>query len=227
MRILIIEDQEKLANSIKKGLEGMGYAVDIMSDGASGLRRILASWQDYDLIILDIMLPEIDGITLCKKMRSENIMTPVLMLTARDTVENKIEGLDVGADDYLVKPFEFAELTARIRALLRRPKQLLDTELSGAGIQLDTIKHIVTKDGKEIKLTSKEFAILEMFLRNQNQVLSRDKIIAHVWDFNYDTFSNIVDVHIKNLRKKLEDKKSTQHQNVFETVHGVGYRFNS
>jgi DNA-binding response OmpR family regulator len=223
MRILIIEDQEKLANSIKKGLENLGYAADAVYDGGSGLRRILATPEHFDLIILDIMLPELDGMSLCKKIRSEHIMTPVLMLTAKDTLDDKIDGLDVGADDYLVKPFEFDELTARIRALLRRPTIALATELSGAGITLDTIKHTVIKSGKDVKLTSKEFSILEMLLRNKDQVLSRDKIIAHVWDYNYDTFSNIVDVHIKNLRRKLQNKK----ENIFETIHGIGYRFNS
>jgi DNA-binding response OmpR family regulator len=223
MRILIIEDQEKLANSIKKGLENIGYAVDAIYDGASGLRRIMATPTNFDLILLDIMLPEIDGITICKKIRAENINIPVLMLTAKDTLEDKINGLDIGADDYLVKPFEFAELTARVRALLRRPQEVLETELIGAGIKLNTINHSVSKNNKDVKLTLKEFAILELLMRNQKQVLSRDKIIAHVWDFNYDTFSNIVDVHIKNLRKKLQNKN----ENIFETIHGIGYKFNS
>jgi DNA-binding response OmpR family regulator len=223
MRILIIEDQQKLANSIKKGLENLDYAADTVYDGVSGLRRILATPDHFDLIILDIMLPELDGISLCKKIRSEHIMTPVLMLTAKDTLDDKIDGLDVGADDYLIKPFKFDELTARIRALLRRPKVVLATELCGAGITLDTVKHTVIKNNKDVKLTSKEFSILELLLRNKDQVLSRDRIIAHVWDFNYDTFSNIVDVHIKNLRKKLQSKN----ESIFETVHGIGYRFNS
>ena len=222
MRILIIEDQEKLANSIKKGLENIGYAVDAVYGGGIGLRRILASPESYDLILLDIMLPEIDGIQLCKKIRSQNINTPVLMLTAKDTIENKVEGLDIGADDYLVKPFEFAELTARIRALLRRPKTVLETEIICGDIKIDIIKHKVIKNDKEIKLTLKEFAILELFMRNVNQVLNRDKIIAHIWDYNYDTFSNIVDVHIKNLRKKLQNKN----ENLLETIHGLGYRLN-
>lgn len=223
MRILIIEDQEKLANSIKKGLENLGYAADALHDGVSGFRRILAAPEHFDLIILDIMLPLLDGISLCKKIRSEHIMTPVLMLTAKDTLDEKINGLDVGADDYLVKPFEFDELTARIRALLRRPKVALKTTLTGAGITLDTIKHTVEKNSKNIKLTLKEFVILEFFLRNKNKVLSRDTILAHVWDFTYDTFSNIVDVHVKNLRRKLQNKK----ENMFETIYGVGYRFNA
>jgi len=223
MRILIIEDQEKLAESIKKGLENLGYAVDAVYDGIKGLRRIEASPENFDLIILDIMLPELDGLSLCKKVRSQGIATPILMLTAKDTLENKIDGLDVGADDYLVKPFEFTELTARIRALLRRPKKVLETELSGAGIKLNTVEHTVEKNGKHIKLTVKEFAILEFFMRNKNQVLSRDKIIAHVWDFSYDTFSNIVDVNIRNIRKKLQNKN----ENIFETIYGVGYRFNA
>lgn len=222
MRILVIEDQIKLANSIKKGLENMGYAVDVLYDGLKGLRRIEASPENFDLIVLDIMLPELNGISLCKKIRSQNITIPVLMLTAKDTLENKIEGLDVGADDYLVKPFEFTELTARIRALLRRPKEALETKLTGAGIKLDTIKHTAEKDGKNIKLTMKEFSILEYFLRNKNQVLSRYKIIAHVWDFSYDTFSNIVDVNVRNIRKKIQGNN----ENIIESVHGIGYKFN-
>jgi DNA-binding response OmpR family regulator len=222
MRILIIEDQIKLATSIKKGLENIGYAVDMAHDGATGLRRIQASPENFDLIILDIMLPELDGLSLCKKIRSEHIMTPVLMLTAKDTLDDKIDGLDTGADDYLVKPFEFDELTARMRALLRRPKVSLETNLNGAGISLNTVSHKVEKKGKDIKLTVKEFAILEYFLRNKNKVLNRYQIINHVWDFEYDTFSNIVDVHIKNLRKKLQGKN----EDIFETIHGVGYRFN-
>lgn len=222
MRILIVEDQVKLAQSIKKGLENIGYAVDMAHDGAVGLRKIQANPENFDLIILDVMLPELDGLTLCKKIRSEHIMIPVLMLTARDTLDDKIHGLDVGADDYLVKPFEFDELTARMRALLRRPKAVLETELHGADIKLNTISHSVEKRGKSIKLTVKEFAILEYFLRNKNKVLNRYQIINHVWDFEYDTFSNIVDVHIKNLRKKLQSKN----ENIFETVHGIGYRFN-
>jgi DNA-binding response OmpR family regulator len=223
MRILIIEDKIELAEMIKKGLENIGYAVDTLYDGMKGLRRIEASPDNFDLIILDIMLPGMDGLTICKKIRSQNIKIPVLMLTARSELENKVQGLDSGADDYLAKPFEFTELTARIRALLRRPKEVLETELSGSGVKLNTVKHIVEKRGKNIKLTNKEFAILELFLRNQNQVLSRDKIIAHVWDFNYDTFSNIVDVNIKNIRKKLQGKK----ENIFETIYGIGYRFNA
>jgi DNA-binding response OmpR family regulator len=223
MRILIIEDQIKLANSIKKGLENLGYAVDTVNDGVSGLRRILSAPNTFDLILLDVMLPELDGITLCKKIRSENIKIPVLMLTAKDSLDDKVTGLDIGADDYLVKPFEFNELTARIRALLRRPKQVLETELMGASISLNTTSHIVSKNSKDVKLTLKEFSILEVFMRNPDTVISREKIISTVWDYSYDTFSNVVDVHIKNLRKKLQNKN----QNIFETVHGIGYKFNS
>jgi DNA-binding response OmpR family regulator len=223
MRIIIVEDQVKLANSIKKGLENIGYAVDVVYDGMEGLLRVESSPGNFDLIILDIMLPSLNGLVLCGKIRSQNIMIPILMLTARDTLDNKIGGLDMGADDYLVKPFEFDELTARIRALLRRPKESLEDEYNEAGIKLNIIKHTVEKNGKNIKLTVKEFAILELFMRNKNQVLSRDKIIAHIWNFNYDTFSNIVDVNIRNIRKKLQNKK----ENIFETIHGVGYRFNA
>ncbi len=222
MRILIAEDQEKLAKALKKGLENIGYSVDVVHDGASCIRRVLATPENFDIILLDIMLPEVDGITVCKKLRKENIRTPVLMLTAKDALDDKITGLDTGADDYMTKPFEFDELTARIRSLLRRPKEVLSTELSGADIKLDTISRATYKNNKEIKLTLKEFSILEFLIRNKNQVVSRDKIIAHVWDFNYDTFSNIVDVHVKNLRKKIQN----QDENILESVHGIGYKFN-
>jgi len=223
MRILIIEDQIKLANSVKKGLENKGYAVDAIYDGLEGFRRIESNPENIDLVVLDVMLPGMGGLELCGKIRAQNIMIPILMLTAKDTLDDKIEGLDVGADDYLVKPFEFDELEARVRALLRRPKEVFEEELTGAGIKLNTIKHTVEKNGKSIKLTRKEFAILELFLRHKNQVLSRDKIIAHIWNFNYDAFSNIVDVNVKNIRNKLQGKK----ENIFETIHGVGYKFNA
>jgi DNA-binding response OmpR family regulator len=221
MKILIAEDQEKLALSIKKGLEHNGYAVDVVYDGGQALRRMEYENQSYDLLILDIMLPTTDGITICKTLRQRQVSTPILMLTAKDTIDDRVTGLDVGADDYLVKPFAFEELLARIRALLRRPTETTVAEFSQNGITLNTVTKIVTRNNKEIELTIKEFSILEQFLRHPNEVLSRDKIMSHVWDFAFEGFSNVVDSHVKNLRKKLQKKNET----LFETVHGVGYRF--
>ena len=222
MRILVIEDQKKLANSIKKGLEYKGYAVDAVFDGAAAQRRLdFDGYKNFDLIILDIMLPIVDGITICKNLRSKNISTPILMLTARDTLENKVEGLNTGADDYLVKPFALEELIARVSALLRRPQEAIATELKLSGITLNTTSRTVFKNNKEVTLTTKEFAILEQFMRHPNEAMSREKIMNHVWDFSFEGFSNVLDVHIKNLRKKLQNEK----EGIFETVHGVGYRF--
>ena len=227
MRILILEDQEKLALSIKKGLEHHGYAVDTLYDGAQGLRRLQGSHEDYDLVILDLMLPTTDGMTICKNIREKKIKLPILMLTAKDDLSEKIEGLNSGADDYLTKPFEFAELVARINALLRRPTETFIPEITVRGITLNFITRKVIKDKKNIDLTTKEFAILEQFLRHPNEVLSREKIMSHVWDFAFEGFSNVVDVHVKNLRKKLHSNKKLKNEEIFETIHGVGYRFNA
>ena len=224
MRILVVEDQEKLANSIKKGLEYKGFAVDAVFDGAAAQRRLdLNGHTNFDLIILDIMLPFVDGLTICKNLRSKNVSTPILMLTAKDTLENKVEGLNIGADDYLVKPFALEELIARVNALLRRPQEAISTELNLSGITLNITTRKVFKNDKEVTLTTKEFAILEQFMRHPNEAMTREKIMSHVWDFAFEGFSNVVDVHIKNLRKKLQKKN----ENIFETVHGVGYRFKS
>lgn len=221
MRILIIEDQEKLALSIKKGLDYNGYAVDVLFDGGQGLRQLENNHMDYDLVILDIMLPTTDGITICKTLRQKKIKIPILMLTAKDTLEDKINGLNIGADDYLVKPFAFAELLARVGAILRRPVEVISPEVTVGNITLNLTERRVLKNKKEITLTTKEFAILEQFLRHPNEVLSRNKIMSHVWDFAFEGFSNVVDVHVKNLRRKLQNKN----EKLFETVHGVGYKF--
>ena len=223
MKILVVEDQVKLAKSIKEGLENHGYAVDIEHDGGKALRLLEYGYYNYDVAVLDIMLPTTDGITMCSTLRSKNIMIPILMLTAKDTLEDKLVGLDSGADDYLVKPFAFEELVARLRALLRRPKEVVGLELTVSDITLNSINHRVTKRGVQVPLTVKEFAIVEYFMMHTNQVLSRDQIINHVWDHAFDAFSNIIDVHIRNLRKKLQNKNET----LFETIHGVGYRLNS
>lgn len=203
MKILVIEDNKKLAKSIKKGLEQEGYAVDYLTDGEEGQRRLEVGSKDYDLVILDLMLPKCDGITVCKNWRNQNVMTPVIMLTAKDADEDKIIGLDSGADDYLIKPFSFPELLARIRALLRRPQNVLPTELKIKDLVLDVSTRKVFRGQREISLTLKEFSILEYLMRNSNQVLNREQIISHVWDFAFDSFSNLVDVHVKKPAEKI------------------------
>lgn len=220
MKILVVEDQEKLAKSIKEGLEQHGYAVDTVSDGKKALSLLEYGYYNYDLVVLDIMLPSVSGIIICATLRSKNIVIPVLILTAKDTTNDKVNGLDAGADDYLVKPFEFKELVARIRALLRRPKETVHLELVVSDIVLNTVTRKVSKRGIEVPLTVKEYAILEYCMRHTNQVLTRDQIISHVWDHAFDSFSNVVDVHIKNLRKKLQNNNEI----LLETIHGVGYQ---
>jgi DNA-binding response OmpR family regulator len=222
MKILIIEDNKKLASGLKKGLENEGFTVDMLFDGETGLSRIQSRYEDYDLIILDIMLPGINGLEICQNMRKSDINLPVLMLTAKDATEDKIMGLNLGADDYLIKPFSFDELTARIRALLRRPAVVMPLELSNHGINLNSSNRKVTYLDKEIYLTLKEYSLLEYFMRHPGQVLTREQILTALWDFAFDSFSNIVDVHVKNLRNKFSKNDGKK---LFETIHGVGYRF--
>ena len=221
MKILIVEDEVKLAETLKRGLVQNGYAVDIVHDGQAGLDQIEISYEEYDLVILDIMLPHKNGFDICKTTRSQGITIPIIMLTARDSISDKVMGLDSGADDYVIKPFEFKELLARIRSLLRRPKNICLTLLKIGGITLDPGARIVVRDGKNIKLTTKEFAILEYLMRNSGMVLSREMILAHVWDQAFDSFSNVVDVHIANLKKKIDDPK---YATFIEAVRGSGYR---
>lgn len=219
MRILIIEDEQRLSNNIKKGLQEEGFAIDQAFDGEEG--QYLAESESYDLIILDIMLPKIDGINVCKNLRSKSIKTPVLMLTAKTQLEEKVLGLNAGADDYLTKPFAFDELKARIQALLRRSFNQPEPELEIDDLLVDPKKHSVKRAAKEIKLTPKEFAILEFLLRHKNELVTRSQIIEHVWDYNFDSMSNVVDVFITTLRKKVDggfDKK------LIHTIHGVGYK---
>lgn len=220
MRILLVEDEEKLAKSIQKGLEIEGYAVDYITEGEKAERRIELYREEYDLIILDLMLPDKSGFEICKNARDDGVLTPVLVLTARDAVEDKVKALDAGADDYLVKPFSFEELSARIRALLRRPEESLPVVLRVGDISLDTKKQQVHVNDEEVKLTLKEFALLEYFMRHPGEVLSREDILDHLWGFDFEGFSNVVDVHIKNLRKKIEYGEG----DYLETVQGVGYR---
>lgn len=218
-----MEDNVKLSKNIKKGLEQEGFAVDVIEDGNVASRQLAFDYAHYDLIVLDIMLPGKDGLMLCRELRHNGVQTPVLFLTAKDGLDEKIEGLDIGGDDYLVKPFDFPELVARIRALLRRPAVTHATELVVNGITLNQKTHKVTRFGKHIELTTKEFSILEQFMLHPGEALSREHIVAHVWDFAFDGMSNVVDAHIKNLRKKLQKKN----EDLFETIHGVGYALNS
>ena len=215
MRILLVEDEKKLSDVIKKGLIEEGYAVDQAFNGEEGL--YLAESESYDVIILDIMLPKMDGMTLCKELRKKGIVIPVLMLTAKTRVEDKVTGLNVGADDYLTKPFEFIELKSRIHALIRRSSQKPISTISIGDIEIDTVKRIVKKDGKEIIFTPKEFAILEFLARHKDEVVTRTQITEHIWDYNFEGLSNVVDVFIASLRKKLKTK-------IIQTVHGIGYK---
>lgn len=218
MRILVVEDEKKVASFIKRGLEEEGYTVDVAYDGDEGLD--LAEHTPYDLILMDVMLPKKDGITVIREMRGRDIATPVLCLTAKDTVDDIVQGLDSGSDDYLTKPFAFAELLARVRALIRRGTQDRGAELRFADLRLDPVTHKVWRSEKEIDLTSKEYALLEYMMRNPNQVLTRTMIAEHVWDYTFDSFTNIIDVYINYLRKKVDRDFD---QKLIHTVRGVGY----
>ena len=218
MRILVVEDDTDLAQFVSKGLKEERYAVDVASDGEQGLR--LATEHPYALLILDIMLPMLDGLTLCRRVRAAGLTVPVLLLTARDTVEDKVAGLDTGADDYLTKPFAFAELLARVRALLRRGGPQQQTRLKARDLELDPATHRVWRAAKEIVLTHKEYALLDFLLRNKNRVLTRTAIIEHVWDISYDPMTNIVDAHIRALRSKIDRDFSPP---LITTVRGAGY----
>ena len=221
MRILIVEDEEKLAQSLKKGLEHEGFAVDYVTDGEAGERRITLGHNDYDAVVLDLMLPKKDGFEICKSVRAARITTPILVLTARDATDDKVAALDAGADDYIVKPFSLQELLARLRALLRRPEQALPVELELNDLRLNTTTRKVYRHEREIQLTLKEFGLLEYLMRHPNQVLTREQILDHLWDFAFDSFSNVVDVHMKNLRKKIDGDSP---EKLLETIRGVGYR---
>jgi DNA-binding response OmpR family regulator len=224
MRILIVEDEAGLAEALKKGLELKGYAVDWLGSGEEARTRILLYRNEYDLIILDLMLPGTDGATICRDARAQGVTTPIIVLTARDEAEQKIDLLNLGADDYMVKPFAFDELVARITAVLRRPESALPALLTVRDLTLDPSRHVVTKSGKDVPLTLKEFALLEFFMRKPGVALSREDILDHVWNFDFSGFSNVLDVHMKNLRKKLDDYGNDSP--LFETVRGVGYRLN-
>lgn len=220
MRILVIEDEAKIANAIKRGLGMQGHAVDTVYDGDTGYAHAVDS--DYDLIVLDRMLPGLDGIAICKKLRDEGIHTPVLMLTARGTIGDKVEGLNSGADDYLVKPFSFDELTARVRALLRRPQASTGTVLKVDSLQLDPVKFTVERAGKTIKLSHKEFLLLEYFMHHSGQVITKDTLIAHIWNGEADILPNTVEVYIGYLRTKI-DRAYPDEPELLHTKRGFGY----
>lgn len=221
MRILVVEDERKIADSIKKGLEQESYAVDVAYDGLDGFD--LASTVDYDVIVLDLMLPGMDGVELCRKLRDEKKRTPVLMLTAKGQLNDKVEGLDSGADDYLVKPFAFEELLARARALTRRPTNHIGVVLRLGDLSLDTLTFEVERAGQRIVLSRTEFSLLEYLLRHPNRTLTKDQIIGHVWDYDADVLPNTVEVYIGYLRGKI-DKPFKNSPALIHTVRGFGYR---
>ncbi|MCX8045179.1 MAG: response regulator transcription factor [Desulfobacterota bacterium] len=217
MRILVVEDEKKIASFIKRGLKEEGYAVDVAYDGEEGYRLICEN--DYDVILLDLMLPKLDGLTLCRQIRQEKIQTPIIMLTAKSAVADKVTGLDAGANDYLTKPFAFEELLARIRVLLRTAGQPA-TKLQVADLTLDLLTHTVTRAGTEIPLSAKEFALLEYLMRNAGTVVTRTMIYEHVWDIDFDTSTNVIDVYINYLRNKID---AGHEKKLIHTVRGRGY----
>jgi heavy metal response regulator len=218
LRVLIVEDEQKVAAFIRRGLKEEGYAVDTAADGQEGF--YLASSNPYDIILLDLMLPALDGLTFCRKLRAQRNLTPVIMLTAKDEVSDKVKGLDAGADDYLTKPFSFEELLARIRAVLRKGARQQQTLLQVGDLSLDLLTHKVARSGREIELTAKEFALLEYLMRNPGTVVTRTMISEHVWDINFDTFTNVIDVYINYLRKKVDAGHLPK---MIHTVRGRGY----
>jgi len=219
MRVLLVEDEPRLSRVIKKGLLEDGFAVDTAFDGEEGL--FLAESETYDVIILDIMLPKLDGLEVCKRLRAKKIKTPILILTAKTTLEDKVSGFDSGADDYVTKPFAFIELRSRIHALVRRSVGEATSTLTIKDLVVDSIKHAVSRSGSKISLTPKEFSILELLLRHKDEVVTRTMITEHVWDYNFEGMSNIVDVFVASLRRKVDKKSSHK---LLHTIHGVGYK---
>lgn len=222
MRILVVEDQMKMARAIRRGLEQEGYSVEVCADGDDAMRRAIEN--DYDAIVLDVMLPGRDGFSICRELRDRGRWAPILMLTARDSVEDRIRGLDAGADDYLVKPFAFGELLARVRAMVRRGAAERPVTITVEDVVLDPATHVVHRGDALVDLTPKEFSLLEFLMRHPGEVLSRPRILEHVWDVNYDGFSNVVDVCVGYVRRKLEQPFDRP---FIHTVRGVGYRVGS
>jgi len=221
MRILVVEDEHRIAQTIKKGLEQERYAVDLAYTGTDGFD--LASSESYDTIILDLMLPGMDGLSICKQLRKQNIHIPILILTAKGQIQDKINGLDSGADDYLTKPFSFEELLARIRALARRPENFKESKLTVGDLTLDPKSYVITRGNQLISLSNKEFALLEYLMRNANKILSKDEIIGHVWDYEADILPNTVEVNMRNLRNKI-DQPFKNKKPLLQTVRGFGYK---
>jgi DNA-binding response OmpR family regulator len=219
MRILIVEDDRKVSGFLKRGLQEEHYAVDLCAKGDEAL--YMAQVNPYDLIILDVMLPGKDGISICREMRKEGLFTPVLMLTAKDAVEDRVEGLGEGADDYLTKPFSFEELLARIRALLRRNQDYKTPSLKAGDLEMDPVRRLVTRAGKKIALTGREYALLEYLMRNKGRIVTPTMILEHVWDMNYAGASNIVNVYISHLRNKIDKGHKVQ---LIQTLRGHGYK---
>ena len=219
MRVLVIEDHRRMAALLRRGLEEEGYAVDLADTGEDG--EWLAGENQYDAIVLDVMLPGIDGFDVCRRLRDDGCLAPIVMLTARDAVDDRVRGLDAGADDYLVKPFSFEELLARLRALVRRGPTKRAPVLSAAGLELDPARHTLKRDGRPVELTPKEFALLEYFMRHPGEVLSRARLIEHVWDFAFESDSNVVDVYVRYLREKIDRPFGADS---IQTVRGSGYR---
>jgi len=218
MRILVIEDEKKVASFIKRGLEEAGYSVDLAKDGEEGI--YMSDSEDYDLIVLDLILPRKNGIEVCKELRQMKKRVPILILSAKDTVDDKVKGLDAGADDYLTKPFAFPELLARVRALFRRGETLAPVKLQVGDLMLDTVTREVIRGDKELKLTNREYALLEYLMSNAGKVLTRTQLSEHVWDYTFDTFSNVIDVYINYLRNKIDRGFEPK---LINTVRGVGY----
>jgi len=218
MHILIVEDNAKVASFIKRGLQEEHYTVDVAADGDEGLA--LAQSDEFDLIILDLLLPKRNGLEVLSALRKDKIETPVLILTAKDGPKNKVEGLDAGADDYLTKPFGFEELLARVRALMRRKTGAVSNVIKIADLEMDLLKHKVTRGGKEIILTNREYALLQYFLNNAGRIVTRTALSEHVWEHDFDTFSNVIDVHIARLRRKIDDGFSAH---LLKTIRGSGY----
>lgn len=222
MRVLVVEDEQRIADFINQGLTEAGYAVDVANDGDEALNW--AAIVDYDLIVLDVMIPKRDGLDVARTLRTRRVNVPILMLTARDAVDDRVRGLDSGADDYLVKPFAFAELLARLRALTRREPTVANPVLQVADLTLDTTTRAVERQGHIVELTNKEYTLLEYLMRHPNQVLTRTMIAEHVWNYDFDNVTNVIDVHIRYLRRKIDDPFKIR---LIQTVRGAGYRISA
>ncbi len=221
MKLLVVDDEIRIANAIKQGLEQDGYAVDVANDGEDGYNAARAD--EYDVILLDVMMPGMSGFDVAKSLRKDGVTTPIIMLTAKDRSRDVVEGLDSGADDYLAKPFSFEVLAARIRALLRRPQDLLDNLLVARDVEMNVVNHTVRRAGKDVKLSQKEFAILEYLLRNKNRIVSKTNLMTHVWDFDAEILPNNVEVFINYLRGKIDKPFAGASEPLIQTVRGFGY----